>query len=92
LGSHISQADNVIDRKIGNEVIIIKDDGLSIHVLNETAAFIWQMCNGNNDSSAIATSICEQFDVPFEEASADVEDLIENLENLGILKQSGGTV
>ena len=92
MGSHISQADDIISRKIGDEVIIIKDDGLSIHVLNETAALIWEMCHGDNDASAITTRICEQFNVSFEEASADVEDLLVRLENLGILKRSVETV
>ena len=89
MGSYISQTDDIISRKIGDEIIIIKDDGLSIHVLNETAAFIWEMCHGDNDVSDIATSICEQFNVSFEEASADVEDVVAKLENLGILKRPG---
>ena len=86
MGEYEAMADNVIWRKIEDEVVAIKDDGLSVHVLNKTAAHIWEMCDGNCKPDAIAASLCERFDVTFEEASADVRDIVEKFKEIGLLK------
>ena len=43
IGQRVSQAKDVIWRHIGDEIVVIKEDGLSLHVLNQTAACIWDM-------------------------------------------------
>lgn len=83
----IARTEDIIWRKIGDEIVVIKDDGLSVHVLNKTAAHIWEMCNGDCGPVEIAASLCEQFDVTSAEAKVDVSDIIEKLAQIGILKQ-----
>jgi hypothetical protein len=84
--NRIAMAEDTIWRRIGEEIVVIKDDGLSTHVLNKTAAHIWEMCNGNCRSDEIADSLSKCFDVSLEEASVDVKDMIDKLEQLGLLK------
>ena len=84
----VVQAKDIIWRKIGDEIVVIKDDGLSVHVLNKTAAHIWEMCNGDSAVDKIANSLCERFDVSFDEASADVKDTIVKLKEVDLLKQT----
>jgi hypothetical protein len=85
----ITRAEDIIWRKIGDEIVVIKDDGLAVHVLNKTAAHIWEMCNGDYQPDQIADSLCEHFDVSLEEASTDVKDIIEQLRQMNILKLNG---
>jgi hypothetical protein len=80
--------EDVIWRKIGDEIVIITDDGLSIHVLNKTAALIWEMCGGSCSPDTIASSLCERFEVTFEEAIGDVKDIMVKFGELGLLKQT----
>jgi hypothetical protein len=82
----LRQADNVICREIDNEIVIIKDDGLTAHVLNKTAARIWEMCDGNLGPDEIADSLCERYDVSPEKASADVRDALAKMVEKGLLK------
>ncbi len=81
--------EEVIWRKIGDEIVVIRDDGLSLHVLNKTAAHIWEMCDGDFSPDAIASSLCERFDVTFEEAVEDVRDIVVKFGEIGLLKQAG---
>ena len=90
----ITRADDIIWRKIGEEiaVIIMNDDGNQLHILNKTAAHIWEMCNGEYDADEIATNISERYDVTLDKARADVANTINKLEKLCILKwDKGGT-
>ena len=72
----ITRVEDIIHRKIGEEiaVIIMNEDGNSLHILNKTAAHIWDMCDGNYDADEIANSICERFDVTLDKAKADVNN------------------
>ena len=78
-------ASNVIWRRIEDEVVLITDDGLAVHVLNKTAAHIWELCNGEHGLSDIAESVCERFDTTVEEATKDAAELVDNLKQLGLL-------
>ena len=78
-------ASNVIWRRIEDEVVLITDDGLAVHVLNKTAAHIWELCNGEQGLSDIVESVCEQFDTTVEEATKDAAELVDNLDQLGLL-------
>lgn len=85
--SRAAQAEDVIWRQIGDEIVVIKDNGLATHVLNKTAAFIWEMCDGQYGIDEIATHLCERFDVSLDEACADVREIIEKLTQIGIMNQ-----
>ena len=88
MGKHIAQAKGVIWRRIGDDIVIIKDGGLSTHILNKTAAFIWEMCDGKTGVDDIASKICERFDVPYDEAHADVDKTVKTLTKASVLKHS----
>jgi hypothetical protein len=84
------QKKEVIWRRIGDTIVVIKEDGLSSHVLNKTAAFIWELCDGNLDTDAIATRVHQHFDVPLENARSDTLELMEELKRAGILSTVRG--
>jgi hypothetical protein len=85
--NRVAQAEDVIWRRIGDEIVVIKDNGLATHVLNKTAAFIWETCDGQGAIDEITTKLCERFDVSYEEAYADVREIIEKLLQIGIMNQ-----
>ena len=88
MGKHIAQSKNVIWRRIGDDIVVIKDGGLSTHVLNKTAAFIWEMCDGKYGIDEITSKICEHYEVSFEEAHADVNETVKILTKASVLKYS----
>ena len=85
---NVSQVEDVIWRRIGDDIVVISNDGLATHILNKTAAFIWELCDGKHGIDDMAGSLYDHFDVPEEEAKADVREIIEKLLQLGILEQN----
>ena len=85
--NRLVQVESVIWRRIGDDIVVIKDDGLSTHVLNKTAAFIWEKCDGQHRVDEIVAAICERFDVSVDEATADVREIMEKLLQVEIVKQ-----
>lgn len=86
MANPLAVTENVISRRIGDDIVIVMDDGLSTHVLNKTAAFIWEMCDGRTDIETITNRLYDRFEVSCEQALADVRELIEKLMNIGIIK------
>ena len=82
-----AQASDVIWRRIGEEVVVIKDDGLSTHVLNKTAAFIWETCNSGHSVEEITSKVCECFEVSSEHARTDVIEIIDKFIQAGIMNR-----
>jgi hypothetical protein len=84
----MARAENSIWREIDGKIAVIKDDGMAIHVLNKTAACIWEMCDGNLGPDEITAKLCERYDVSYERASADVRKAIASLMEKGLLIQA----
>ena len=84
------QKKDVIARRIGATIVVIKEDGLSSHTLNKTAAYIWELCDGSMDIETIANKVHRQFDVSFEYARQDTIILIEELKRAGIMNFAKG--
>ena len=82
--------DDVIWRRIGDSIVVIREDKLSSHTLNKTASFIWELCDGKAEISDIAARLHEHFDVSLEEARSDVYNTIEELTTAGIVKKTKG--
>ena len=75
-------------RRIGDTIVVIKEDGLSSHILNKTAAFIWELCDGNLDIDEITTRVYQRFEVSFNDAQADVHKIIKELLQAGIIEKT----
>jgi len=79
--------DGVLARKTGDEWVLYDSEDKSVHVLNSTAEFVWQLCDGSHTLSDIAKKMHDAFLVP---EGTDVEKaldkIIKNFSDLGILK------
>ena len=84
----IARAEDIIWREIDDDIVVIRDDGLKVHVLNKTAARIWEMCGGDIGPDEIAGNLCERYDVSFEQASTDVRNVMARMVEIGLLKRA----
>jgi hypothetical protein len=86
IANRISRAKDVVCRRIDDDIVVIKEDGLSLHVLNKTAAIIWDMCDGKSRIDDITARLCERFEISFKEAREDVRKTLRVLTEMGIIK------
>jgi hypothetical protein len=84
----VARAEDVIWREIGNEIAVIRDDGLAIFVLNKTAARIWKMCDGSLRPDEMAVKLCEEYDVSIDRASEDVSNTLTGMRAKRLLKRA----
>ena len=61
-------------------------EGRAIHVLSETALFIWERCDGEHDTDAIVQEAVDRYEASPEEVRPDVESTLAQFRELGILK------
>jgi hypothetical protein len=89
--SGAARVEDAIWNRIGDRVVVISNDGGATHVLNKTAAFIWDICEDGYGIDEITKQLCDRFDVSFEEARVDVTEIIEKMVQAGIMKQTNKT-
>ena len=56
--------------------------------LNETAAWLWQQAQQMGDFSidTLAAKLCEEYEVPADEAKADVATIIAEWQKVGVIE------
>jgi len=78
--TYLAKSVDIAARRLGDETIIMSTLDSTIFMLNPTATAIWQAADGNTPlSRIIEDTVCAEFDVPVEEASADAQQFVEEL-------------
>ena len=67
--------DVVVHEHDSEAVISIPADGSTYH-LNPTACFVWEQCDGRSTTREIAQQLADAYDVKFDKALNDVEELV----------------
>ena len=81
------KSDSIVSRKIADEFILVPirqnvGDLESIYTLNETAARIWELIDGEISVRKIREKIVEEFEVTPEEAEKDLMEHLQQLEGI----------
>lgn len=66
--------------------MVYNQKGESIHILNETAAFIFDLCTGDHTLKDIAGELRSSFEVSGD-IENDVKETIENLKSLELIEE-----
>ena len=85
------QAPSIVSRNIAGEMILVPirhnvGDLESIYTLNETAARIWELLDGEHTLGAVRDAIVAEFEVEASEAERDMFELIAQLESIGAVQ------
>ena len=80
---------DILVRPLGEGLVLYDPLSMTTHTLNQTAAFIWAQCDGNTSPPSIAAALARTFDVDAGAAAADVEEVIRQLAELGLLVVEG---
>jgi hypothetical protein len=65
---------------------IVRDaQGAAILVLNDTAAALWELCDGSTSMAEMVLAICDVSSLPPARARADVETTLTHFEEAGLI-------
>ncbi len=81
---------NVVSRLIAGETILVPihknvGDMESIYTLNETAAQVWELIDGQRSLAEIHKQMVKDYDIEPLQAEQDLGELIESLLEIGVL-------
>lgn len=76
----------ILERQVGEEYMLYDAVGRKVHVLNETAHFVWGLCDGTCDEAAVMVRASEAYGQPAEPLQADIEACLAELRELGLLE------
>ena len=77
---------DVITRDVRSQRVLYDNISHSSHVLNETAEFIWNLCDGEHSLSELAAEVRAYFSVPEDvDLETDILHTLTNLEKKGLL-------
>lgn len=79
----ISNRGSIIVKDMGEETVLYNPDTRKIHILNNTALFIWQLCDGRHSiediSAAVVAKFCQKGNEKDEKRiEQDVRSIIDN--------------
>src|SRR5882672_6719696 len=63
----VARKQGLVIQELPDEVLVYDLDRDRAHCLNQTAAFVWQRCNGKNSTAQIARTLVQQFDCKVDE-------------------------
>ena len=83
---------SMVSREVAGEMILVPirqnvGDLESIYTLNETAARIWALIDGQRSMREIRDQIVEEFEVGEDEAQRDLIELLGQLEAIGAVER-----
>jgi PqqD family protein of HPr-rel-A system len=78
----------VLALDLGDGVILYNHDSSLVHHLNQSASIVWHLCDGDADGPQLATEIAEEFELDPAEVAAHVEDVIQELDALGLIEDA----
>ena len=79
---------NVIWAKLKETIIIIalKETNEKVFKLNQTAAYIWEHCDGKKNVEELIKELCEEFAVDKATALKDTVEFIEKMKNKNLIE------
>ena len=89
------QSPDVVCRQVGAESILVpirnNVGNLDyIYTLSPVAARVWALLDGTRSVDTIIAAICDEYDVTRETASADVNELLTDLDQVSLVSRVNG--
>jgi hypothetical protein len=89
---YYSKGKDLVTRCVAGETIIVPvrsgiGDLNSIYTLNEVSTAIWEMIDGETSVSQIIEAVCNEYDVPVDEAEKDTLDFLNSLDQAGLIRR-----
>lgn len=75
-------------KRIGEEGLVYDDHSETIHIINNTACLVLEMCSAHTSTQNIIDHLCSEFGITPELARADLQEIFEDFLVKNILEAS----
>ena len=72
-------------RQAGSENVAFDPARGVLHAMNPTAAAIWALCDGGTEPAEMIDAVCELSKLPYEVVTDDVERILRQFEEAGMI-------
>jgi hypothetical protein len=72
-------------RRAGHEVALFDQDRRAVHLVNDSAAAIWDLCDGTTEPDEMIEAICAISGMPREVVLDDVTRILGEFEQAGLI-------
>jgi PqqD family protein of HPr-rel-A system len=76
-------------QKLDEETIVVDPRSREVHLLNETAARIWELLESPHSVDELAAALGQEYDAPAGELRAGVEEVVGGFRDKGLLAAGG---
>jgi len=77
----------IVAQDLGDETLLYDAQGQAMHVLNATACYIWQLCDGQHTLADIEQHLKENFSIPeHRDLGQDIRQTLTTLTAKGLLQ------
>ena len=73
-------------QRVGQEAILHDRRNGRAHVINESAAQIWELCDGQNTLDQIVSAFAAAYALPAADVQADVQHILAKFHDLRVLE------
>ncbi|KKL57578.1 hypothetical protein LCGC14_2234020 [marine sediment metagenome] len=80
--------DGVVSAPLDDEIALLNFSSKMYFTLNATGAYIWSRVQEPRSTEEIATAVSEEFNIDFNEAMADVQELLSALHESGLVRRA----
>jgi hypothetical protein len=77
-------------RRAGQEVALFDQHRKAVHLVNDSAAAIWDLCDGSTEPDEMIEAICTISGMPREIVVDDVERILGEFEEAGLITWAEG--
>lgn len=84
-GAFHSRREDVIWKRMGEESVLLDTRSEKYYTLDEVGTRVWELIDGQSTAHDIASLIAQEYDVSVETAETDIETLLGELANEGLL-------
>ena len=78
----------IIRREVGSDVLLLDPRDESLHVLNTTAAVVWDLLVGPRSAEELVADLAQRFEVaPGDAVARDITHLLESLVARGLVRE-----
>jgi hypothetical protein len=87
-GARPRQRAGVTLRRKSDRVTLRDADGTTLCALNDSAAAVWELCDGATSPTEMISAVCELCGVPLEDARQQVGQSLSDLQRVGAIEHT----